>query len=77
MAGEDGDGGVKTLSVSQRVARVLGLDPVKINSTDMLSSLGMDSLQSVEIANVLKMAGLVKALDELRGMTWTEILNFD
>jgi fatty acid synthase len=73
----EGGGGAKSLSISQRIARVLGLDPFKINSTDMLSSLGMDSLQSVEIANVLKVAGLATALDELRALTWTEILTFD
>ena len=68
----------KTLSISQRIARVLGLDPYKINSTDMLSSLGMDSLQSVEIANVLKAGGLATAMgDEVRSLTWTDILNFD
>lgn len=73
---EEADG-AKVLSTSQRVARVLGLDPGKINSTDMLSALGMDSLQSVEISNVLKAAGQVKPLDVLRYLTWTEILSFD
>jgi fatty acid synthase, animal type len=63
----------KAMSVALRVARVLGIDSTKISGNEMLSSLGMDSMQSVEISNILKSAGHAKSLEELRYVTWTEV----
>lgn len=71
------DEGASTLTISQRVARVLGLDVNKINSSDVLASLGMDSLQSVEVTNLLKAAGLDRQITDLKMTTWAQILSFD
>jgi fatty acid synthase, animal type len=67
----------KRLSVASRVARVLGIDPSKISGNEMLSSLGMDSMQSVEISNILKSVGHAKSIEELRYVTWTEVTSLN
>ena len=74
---EAADEGASTLTISQRIARVLGLDVNKINSSDVLASLGMDSLQSVEVTNLLKATGLDKQITDLKMTTWVQILSFD
>lgn len=68
-------GGGKQQSIGDRVARVLGIDVDKVKGSETLSSLGMDSLQSVEIVNILKTIGVDKKVDELRSTSWTSILS--
>jgi fatty acid synthase, animal type len=75
--GEDGDKNSKALSTSARVSRVLGIDPSKISGGEMLSALGMDSMQSVEISNILKSVGHAKTLEELRYVTWSEVTSLN
>ena len=59
-------------SIPERIARVLGLDILKIRESDTLSALGMDSLQSVEIYSVLKSAGIVSiSSSDLKSTCWS------
>jgi hypothetical protein len=37
----------------------------------------MDSMQSVEISNILKSVGHAKTLEELRYVTWSEVLSLN
>ena len=65
-------------TLSQRIAHVLGFEPKKINSSATLASLGMDSLQSVEVSNILKNVKSVNIQgDSLKNMTWCDILGMD
>jgi len=62
-----------SVSLPARIARVLGIEISKIKDTDTLASLGMDSLQSVEVTNILKAAGVYKKIVDLRSTTWQQI----
>ena len=61
------------LTLAQRIARVLGVDIAKIKAEDSLAGLGMDSLQSVEVTNILKAAGALKKVSDLRNTAWSII----
>ena len=71
IATADANGGAVPLT--QRIARVLGIELSKIKPTDTLASLGMDSLQSVEITNILKAANVYKKITDLRSTSWTDL----
>jgi hypothetical protein len=75
-----------TGGLAARLARALGEDLGRIQPTDTLTSLGMDSLQSVEVANILRQltaklgpeggGGKGKAkltVNDLRATPWSEL----
>jgi fatty acid synthase len=65
-------------TLSQRVAHVLGVEPKKVNSTMSLATMGMDSLQSVEVSNLIKKVKSVDIRgDNLKNLTWLNILEMD
>ena len=90
------DGGVdatagtkKTKSLGSRLARALGEDMGRIKPTDTLTSLGMDSLQSVEINNILRQLVLVGnaavwngksgklTVNDLRTTAWSDLCTLE
>ena len=64
-----------SLKLSDRVARALGVDSARLRPADSLVSLGMDSLQSIEIANILKGSGV--EVPEVKTLTWGDVLALD
>ena len=76
--------------LARRIAKALGEDATKIKETDTLSSLGMDSLQSVEITNILKTVASagnttnskgnqskpIVRINELRYLPWKQLCSF-
>lgn len=65
----------ESLKLSDRVARALGVSASRVRPDDSLVSLGMDSLQSIEVSNLLKAAGA--ETKDLKSMSWKDILAFD
>lgn len=63
------------MTLVQRVARILGIDSNKVREGDTLAALGMDSLQSVEVLNVLKKKNINMTQPELQVMTWGALSN--
>lgn len=66
-----------TVTLSDKISRVLGVSTSKVNAADSLASLGMDSLQSVEVANLLKVAGHGDAFADLKTTLWASIKALD
>lgn len=69
--------GAVTVTLPQRVAHILGVDAGKIKDSDTLASLGMDSLQSVEVTNVFKAAGVAKKIVDLRSTSWAQVTQLE
>lgn len=65
------------LTLSQRVARILGVSIAKVKDSDSLASLGMDSLQSVEVANILSASGHEGVIPDLKSAKWAAICALD
>ena len=64
-----------SLKLSDRVARALGMAVSRVRPEDSLVSLGMDSLQSIEVSNLLKASGAEGK--DLKAMSWRDILALD
>jgi fatty acid synthase len=66
-----------SITLSEKIARILGICADKIKGSDSLASLGMDSLQSVEVVNLLKTAGKAAAVPDIKAALWAQIKTLD
>jgi len=63
--------------LSSRVIGILGIEETKLRQTDTLTNMGIDSLQSVEVSNLLKNQGILIDSQKIGELTWKDVQNFD
>jgi len=62
-------------TIAERIAGIMGIKITDVNDASNLVTYGLDSLQTVEIRNVLKDKGIEKPLAEVGQMTWKDLKN--
>ena len=62
------------VSLEQRLRQILGMRETQIPEGNTLTTLGVDSLQAVEIRSVLQQKGINKTLAEVTQLKWGDIL---
>jgi len=60
-------------TIAERIAGVMGIKLNDVNDTSNLVNYGIDSLQTVEIRNLLKDKGIEKQTAEVGQMTWKDL----
>jgi len=69
------DDNITNKTVAERIAGIMGIKLTDVNDSSNLVTYGIDSLQTVEIRNLLKENGLDKPLAEVGQMTWKDLKN--
>jgi len=67
------DNGNTNRTIADRIAGIMGIKLSDVNDSSNLVTYGIDSLQTVEIRNLLKDKGIEKQLPEVGQMTWKDL----
>jgi len=70
---KQGDSGNSNKTVAERIAGIMGIKISEVNESSNLVTYGLDSLQTVEIRNLLKDKGVEKPLAEVGQLTWRDL----